>query len=113
VQNAPDIAGYSRAIEAGQLATVKGLAISADDGLRAGVIERLMCDLSVDLDAFAERGYFADELASLIAFERDGLVAIEGHRIKITERGRPFVRVVASVFDVYLRDKPRRHSSAV
>jgi len=113
VQNAPDIGGYSRAIDAGQLATVKGLAVSPDDRLRAGVIERLMCDMSVDLDAVADRGHFSNELAALIPFQREGLVAIEGRRIKVTEKGRPFVRVLASTFDTYLQNKPGRHSIAV
>ncbi len=119
VQNAPDIAGYSRAIESGGFATAKGIALSADDRLRARVIERLMCDLSVDLDTAADEvgfeapGYFADELASLIPFVRDGLVDIEGRRIKVTEQGRPFLRILAAAFDVYLQEKPARHSLAV
>ena len=119
VQNAPDIAGYARAIESGEFATVKGIALSADDRLRARVIERLMCDLSVDLDAAADEvgseapGRFADELGSLIPFVRDGLLDIDGRRIKVTEQGRPFLRVLASTFDVYLQAKPARHSMAV
>ena len=119
VQNAPDIAGYSRAIESGEFATVKGIALSAEDRLRAHVIERLMCDLCVDLDAAADEvgvrppGDFADELESLLPFVRDGLVAIDGRRIKVTEHGRPFLRVLASAFDVYLQAKPARHSLAV
>jgi oxygen-independent coproporphyrinogen III oxidase len=119
VQNAPDIAGYSRAIAAEQFATVKGMVVSGDDRLRARVIERLMCDMSIDLDAVANeagsglRDYFADELESLIPYERDGLIDIEGHRIRVTEKGRPFVRILAAVFDVYLREKPARHSLAV
>src|SRR5262249_51695804 len=50
LQNAPDIAGYSRAVEAGRLATIKGFALSGDDRVRGAIIERLMCDLAVDLD---------------------------------------------------------------
>jgi oxygen-independent coproporphyrinogen III oxidase len=117
VQNAPDISGYSRAIAEGQFATVKGAAVSADDRLRASVIERLMCDLSIDLDAVAnEAGLgdcFAEELESLVPFAQDGLVSIEGHRLRVTEKGRPFVRVLASAFDVYLREESDRHSMAV
>jgi oxygen-independent coproporphyrinogen-3 oxidase len=119
VQNAPDIAGYSRIIESGELATVKGIALSAEDRLRAHVIERLMCDLCVDLDAaagavgFRAPGCFADELESLLPLVRDGLVAIDGGRIRVTEQGRPFLRVLASAFDVYLEAKPARHSLAV
>ena len=118
VQNAPDIAGYSRAINAGRLATVKGLAVMADDRVRGRVIERLMCDLSIDLaavvdDAGVGRDYFAQELERLAPFRRDGLVDVEGYRIRVSEKGRPFVRVLAAVFDVYLQEKPARHSLAV
>ena len=118
VQNAPDIAGYSRAIDVGKFASVKGLAVTADDRLRGHVIERLMCDLSIDLAAAAaaaglSRDYFAQELDSLAPFRRDGLVDVDGYRIRVSEKGRPFVRILAAVFDVYLQQKPARHSLAV
>ena len=50
VQNAPDMGHYARSISAGTFATVKGLALTDDDRLRAAIIERLMCDLALDLD---------------------------------------------------------------
>jgi hypothetical protein len=56
VQNAPDIGGYSRAIAGGRFATVRGIAMSPDDRLRGRIIERLMCDFAVDLDAAAADG---------------------------------------------------------
>jgi oxygen-independent coproporphyrinogen-3 oxidase len=43
----------------------------------------------------------------------DGLVELDGTRIRVTEAGRPFVRVVAAAFDVYLRQDGQRHSRAV
>jgi oxygen-independent coproporphyrinogen-3 oxidase len=116
VQNAPDIAGYSRAIDAGRFATVKGFALSADDRLRASVIEHLMCDLSADLDAIAGAGAqvrFADELNRLVPYATDGLVDVRGSQIRVTEQGRPFVRVLASAFDSYLQNGHARHSLAV
>ncbi len=114
VQNAPDVAGYSRAVAGGAFATVKGVALSDDDRLRAGVIERLMCDLEVDLGA-AEGGpaHFATELAALQALAEQGLVTIEGARVAVTREGRPFVRIAASVFDAYLATGQKRHSLAV
>ena len=39
---------------AGKLATVKGIAISADDQVRGQIIERLMCDLAVDLATISQ-----------------------------------------------------------
>jgi oxygen-independent coproporphyrinogen III oxidase len=53
VQNAPTAAAYAKEIQADRLATVRGVALKADDRLRRDVIERLMCDLEVDLEAVA------------------------------------------------------------
>jgi oxygen-independent coproporphyrinogen-3 oxidase len=113
-QNAPDVAGYARAVGGGAFATVRGLALTDDDRLRAAIIERLMCDLEVDLAAFdggPER--FAAEIAALRALAEEGLVAIEGTHVAVTDAGRPFVRIAASVFDAYLAAGAKRHSVAV
>lgn len=118
-QNAPAVGNYSRAVSAGKLATVKGIELSSDDRLRAHIIERLMCDMAVDLDAAAgATGYgsatdFSSEIASLQPFQDNGSVEIDGSRIRITESGRPYMRLVASVFDTYLAQAKSRHSVAV
>jgi len=113
VQNAPDVAGYSRAIAAGRFATVKGIALSHDDRLRGAIIERLMCDLAVDLDAFGGATRFAAERGALAPLAAQGLVAIDGARIAMTAAGRPFVRLAAAAFDAYLAASAKRHSPAV
>jgi oxygen-independent coproporphyrinogen-3 oxidase len=116
VQNAPDLAGYARAVSAGRLATVRGIALSDDDRLRARIIERLMCDLSVDLDAVAganARRQFGPEIESLAPLAEEGIVAIDGSRISFSADARPFVRLVAAAFDAYLRAGAARHSLAV
>jgi oxygen-independent coproporphyrinogen-3 oxidase len=118
-QNAPDIGGYSRTIAQGTFATVKGIAVSADDVMRAAIIERLMCDLAVDLDRLpAESAADADitftrELADLGSLAAAGMIRIEGRRIAVTDQGRPFVRLVAAAFDAYLPQNRSRHSIAV
>lgn len=118
VQNAPDTGGYARAVASGRLATVKGIVISRDDRLRGRIIERLMCDLTVDLAAMGE-GFdppsegFADEIETLRAFEDDGLLVIDGLRLRMTDKGRPYVRLVAAAFDAYLPGGKARHSAAV
>jgi oxygen-independent coproporphyrinogen-3 oxidase len=114
VQNAPDLGGYTRSIGAGRLATVKGLALSDDDRMRAAIIERLMCDLVVDLDTVAGGATrFAAEIETLGALADEGLLEIEAGRIAITERGRPYVRIAAAAFDAYLPASEKRHSVAV
>lgn len=118
VQNAVDIAGYARAVTQGAFATVKGIAVSADDELRGAIIERLMCDLAVDLAALPVAAAqaaptFEYERAELDALAAAGLITIEGSRITVTEEGRPFVRLVAAAFDAYLAQNRSRHSIAV
>ena len=77
-----------------------------------------MCALSVDLQAVCrEHGLtgdpFAAERDSLADMATDGLVQLEGASIRVTEAGRPFVRLVAAAFDAYLTRGGQRHSRAV
>jgi oxygen-independent coproporphyrinogen-3 oxidase len=113
VQNASDLAGYARAVNGGRFATVKGIALSDDDRLRAAIIERLMCDLALDLDAFGGASRFTGEMEALVPLAAQGLLTIDGARVVVTEAGRPFVRIAASVFDAYLKAGTKRHSLAV
>ena len=83
---------------------VKGKQLSADDRMRRDLIERLMCDLAVDLDEVALRHgmnaeVFAPDLEKLIPLAADGLARIDGHRITVPDEVRPLVRAVAAAFD--------------
>src|SRR5208282_2534240 len=53
VQNAPTAAAYAKEIEGDRLATVRGVGLTGDDRLRRDVIERVMCDLEVDVEEIA------------------------------------------------------------
>ncbi|MDI9849006.1 oxygen-independent coproporphyrinogen III oxidase [Rhodoblastus sp. 17X3] len=117
-QNAADVGSWRRAIEAGRFATVKGIALSRDDLARAAVIERLMCDFSVDYGVIAENmlgdvAAFDAAEADLAQLIREGVASQEGRRVSITEAGRPFMRLVAAAFDAYLPTRAARHSVAV
>jgi oxygen-independent coproporphyrinogen-3 oxidase len=118
VQNIAETGAWSRAVEAGRLPVERGVALKGDDRLRAAVIERLMCDMEVDLaaTAFAHgegAGYFSAELSALRPFVDDGLVELSHGRVRVAERGRPALRAVAAVFDAYLDSGAGRHAVAV
>ena len=108
VQNAPTAADYGNEIEAGRLATVRGVELSADDRLRRDAIGHIMCDLEVDLEAVAfKHGADPSPLIESAAiglprFVADGLARWDGRRIAVNECGRPFVRSIAALFDRYL-----------
>ena len=118
-QNIVETGAYSRAVTAGTLPVAKGIAFSGEDRLRAAIIERLMCDMAVDLDAVAkhfapQRPDFAEELAKLDALAGEGLIEIEGSRIRVKEEARPALRIVCAVFDTYLGESAApRHAAAV
>jgi oxygen-independent coproporphyrinogen-3 oxidase len=78
-----------------------------------------MCDFSVDLDSIHGNGdigvgkEFEVELEALAPLADEGLLSLDGKRILVTEKGRPFVRLAAAAFDAYLRNASTRHSVAV
>jgi oxygen-independent coproporphyrinogen-3 oxidase len=118
VQNAAPLHEYRDRIDAGRPATVRGVALSADDRLRRWIIERLMCDLTVDLNAAPDPSGAAtaclnEAYPKLEPLIGDGLVAIEAGRIRVTAAGRPFVRLAAAAFDAYLGSGEGKHSRAV
>jgi oxygen-independent coproporphyrinogen-3 oxidase len=118
VQNEPAEAGWRKALGEGALPVARGVALTEDDRFRGEIIERLMCDLSVDLGAVcARRGrdmtVLSKERARLEAFAADGLLIEEDGRIAVTERGRPYVRAVCAVFDQYLDAGAQRHARLV
>ena len=118
VANVGEIHFYQQAIAEGRLPTQRGVALTDDDRLRRRIIERLMCDLEVNLDVIAPQfgrlgSEFAAELAALAPMIADGLITIHGNRIVVTPEGRTLVRAVGAAFDKYLKHGEQRHSKAV
>lgn len=110
-QNQSGIAAYQRSISQGQLATSRGHALSPADCERAAIIERLMCYFEVDLGGDALR--YADELALLRPFIADGLLELNDNAIRLTAKGRPFVRLVSALFDQFRTETESGFSRAV
>jgi oxygen-independent coproporphyrinogen-3 oxidase len=118
VQNVSDVKAWRDRIEAGDLATIRGLELTPEDKLRAAVIERLMCDLRVDVRAIARRHGFPTawldaECAALRPLVTDGLARVDHGVVTVPEASRNLVRRVASAFDTYLDPTAGRHAVAV
>ncbi len=117
-QNAVDIRDWRESVVAGRLATARGVRLSLDDRLRRDAIERVMCDLSVDLGEVATRqgadvAAFAESRHALDDLARAGLVDVAGTVVRVRPEARPLARVVAAAFDAYLAAGRGRHSAAV
>lgn len=117
-QNAVPTPDYQERIEKTGLATVRGLALSEDDRMRADVIERLMCDftfsrseLRQDYGAAAEP--VLHEADHLIEADHDGFIERTDDGFVVRERGRPFIRTICACFDAYLGQSNAQHAIAV
>ncbi|HEX2944231.1 MAG TPA: oxygen-independent coproporphyrinogen III oxidase [Rhodopila sp.] len=117
-QNTADLRGWGQKIAAGTFATARGIAMEPDDTLRAAIIERLMCDLRVDVpDTLRSLGFPPDwldrEMVELGPLAEDGLLEVRNGVITVPESARNLVRRVASTFDAYLDHSAGRHAVAV
>ena len=108
VQNAVAVSDYSRRVEQGGLATVRGWELTPEDRMRGFVIEQLMCDFSFSTGSIAERfGEPASqpllrEAGQIVAEDRDGLIERTDDGFRLTPKGRPFVRNFCARFDAHL-----------
>ena len=117
VQNEFRIPEYQRRVAEGRLPIARGYQFQGDDLLRGEIIERLMCDQRVDVEAVCR--LFGTDPARLLAkvplqpLIADGLIVHDGHSILVKPHARPLVRSIAAVFDAYLSDAGCQHSRAV
>ena len=118
VQNEKHVGRYRLRAANGGLAGARGIVRSAGDRLRGDIIERLLCDGSVDLSDLARAhgaclGPLHGALAGLGELAAHGLVRVEGWRVTVPEAGRAYARLVAAAFDVYRQPDAQRFSRAV
>ncbi|WP_458098344.1 oxygen-independent coproporphyrinogen III oxidase [Roseomonas sp. WA12] len=101
--NAVDERRYAEAVMSGHLPVVRGIAVTEEDRLRARLIERLMCDFSLDMsvtDPMVQH-VLRQALVRMAPLERAGLVRRDAGRLRVNPEGRRFVRQVAACFDVH------------
>lgn len=118
IQNIVPTGQYQDAIRRGELAALKGVALTRDDIIRGHIIERLMCDFGFSFDQL--RTQFGEDAApyieqahSIADAEEDGLCALKEERFYVPDEARPFVRLVAARFDAYLTQANARYSAAI
>ena len=117
IQNEVPPGLYAQRISSGRLATAKGYRLTAEDRMRAEIIERLMCDFRVDIAAIASHhGFEAASLvegnARLAALQDDRAIDIQGGTVTVRQDHRFIVRAVAAAFDAYIDRTIRTHSKA-
>jgi oxygen-independent coproporphyrinogen-3 oxidase len=109
---------YGAALEAGGLATARGVALNDDDRLRGEIITKLMCLQTVDLAEVCRRHHvepmsFLADIDALPKLVEDGLLRRDDCVLRITDRGRPLVRSVCAAFDNHFKPGVERHARAI
>ncbi|QLQ25861.1 MAG: oxygen-independent coproporphyrinogen III oxidase [Dechloromonas sp.] len=119
-QNVKTLDEYYDRLDARMLPVFRGIELNADDILRRAIIQALMCHFELSLESIESahlidfHQYFAAELDDLREMERAGLVKVEREWITVLPPGRLLVRIIAMVFDRYLRaDRQRTRYSKV
>ncbi len=107
-QNAKDVNAYIQAIREDRFATERGYDLAPEELIIRSVINDIMCNRIIDWEKIAvKHDLDAEKLKSLTGFdadrlkmfEEDGLIIITSEKIKITELGESFLRLIASAFD--------------
>lgn len=107
-QNAKTLSAYNKHIHAGHFATVRGLHLTVEEGIRRDLIQRLMCSGKLDMEAFGSehgiefRRYFERDLGRLRPYLKHGLVHEQANSLQVTELGRHLLRPLAMAFDPYM-----------
>jgi oxygen-independent coproporphyrinogen-3 oxidase len=108
VQNFKKLTPYYQQIDSGHLPIFRGVVLNKDDRLRREVITKLMCHFHLEKSDIENKynlnfdQYFAKALKNLEEMEADGLIELHPERLKVTTRGRLFIRNIAMQFDAYL-----------
>ena len=105
------------AIKAGDLATRRGVGLTDEDRLRSHIIERLMCDFHIDLEAICRQhgvpvARLAGDMNKLEPLIADDLVAVDGWQVNVLPRGRMLVRMACAAFDQYHAPNPDKPAHA-
>jgi oxygen-independent coproporphyrinogen-3 oxidase len=113
-QNLKSLEEYYGALDDGRLPVWRGIELTPDDLVRRAVIQALTCHFRVSVESIELsylvdfRRYFAEELKDLARYAQEGLVEVQPDWIVVTPKGRLLVRVLAMVFDRYLRASRER-----
>ena len=118
VQNFKDRNAWRDAINDGRLPSERGIMLTDDDRLRARAIEKLMCQLWVDVDAVcretgAPEGSLADAMETARFLQSSGLCQIDGSIVSVPKEARLLLRTVAQCFDGRYKPTEERHAKAV
>ncbi|NER17760.1 oxygen-independent coproporphyrinogen III oxidase [Spongiivirga citrea] len=105
-QNVKNVDEYQKLVKQGIFPVYRGHILTDEDLIIRKHILSLMCQFAT---TFSADDLVINHIPSLIEklkeFEKDELVTIDSNTIKVTKKGRPFVRNICMLFDLRLQRK--------
>lgn len=105
-QNEKTVEEYQLKVLQGNLPIVNGHVLSETDLIIRRSILDLMCKEVTAIPFYSmSEDHQKEAYEKLLQFATEGLIELEGHEVRVTERGRLFIRNIASTLDVYLHSQ--------
>lgn len=108
-QNVPDTAAYREAIAERRSPVIRGIPLTDEDRRIGRVIEEILCNFEVHI----EPDMLQTARPRLASALDAGLAELAGPTLRVTARGRPYVRNIAACFDPAFAPQAGRHSLAI
>jgi len=109
VQNDKNAGRYKVRVSSDLLPVERGVVRTDEDRRRGHIIERLLCNGKAEVNGVVDQ----DLLERLRPYLDRGLATLEHGRLRLPDYGRPYGRVIASLFDTYRQPALRKFSSAI
>ena len=105
-QNAKNIEEYQHLVESNIIPVYRGHILNEEDRMIRQHILNLMCRFETSWQIEENDKFnFESIINDLTELKADGLVEIGSNYIKVTEKGRPFIRNISMAFDLKLKRK--------
>ncbi|THV58819.1 oxygen-independent coproporphyrinogen III oxidase [Flagellimonas alvinocaridis] len=105
-QNVKSVEEYQHLVSHGLIPIFRGHILTQEDQIVRQHILNLMCQFETSWDKKEEEVVdFQKIIGNLYEMESDGLIEIGKNHIKVTPKGRPFIRNISMAFDVKLHRK--------
>jgi oxygen-independent coproporphyrinogen-3 oxidase len=99
-QNIKTVEEYQACVEKGQWPLQKGHELSLDDLMLRRFILNIMCHFEATWnEAALKNPVFSNGIKRLAELEADGLVDLHSFYLRVTEKGKPFLRNICMCFD--------------
>lgn len=107
-QNVKDVDTYIKNLKEGKLPIIKGYKLSQEEKAIREAITQLMCNKTVTIENINKLNPI--ELKGLV---NDGIIALTGNRISVTDNGMLFIRYVAALLDPNINSGQMAFSKSV